>query len=527
MRRRDLLKAGAAAAVASLAAPVPVRAERSRTLTFAPQSDLTVLDPVWTTATVTRNHGYLVFDTLYGLDAEQKAEPQMLEGHAVEDDGNRWRLVLRDGLKFHDGEPVRSVDVVASLRRWAARDMFGQALMERVDELAPRDDKTVEVRLKEPFPRLPDALGKPDANMPCIMPERIAAGDPFKQVTEMIGSGPYRYVASERIAGSQVIYEKFQNYVPRAGGTSAFTAGPKLAHFDRIKWTVLPDPGTAANALVSGEIDWWEQPTPDLVPLLQSSGKVTVLKDPLMSGIGAMRFNFLYPPFDKPAIRRAVLMAVRQADFMTAVAGTDRSYWRDKVGVFNVISPLATAAGTDVMTGDVEKAKRALAEAGYQGERVIILAPVDFASIYPLAEVGADLLKKVGMTVDLQAMDWGTVVQRRASKEPPEKRGWNIFFTYLFGTNEFSPAAHLGLRGNGEKAWFGWPSDPKLEELRRAWFAAGDVAEQQRLCAALQEEAWNFVPFVPLGQYFQPTALRRELTGVRQGFAQFYDLRWS
>jgi peptide/nickel transport system substrate-binding protein len=222
-----------------------------------------------------------------------------------------------------------------------------------------------------------------------------------------------------------------------------------------------------------------------------------------------------------------VLAAVRQADFMTAVAGTDRSYWRDKVGVFNVISPLATDAGTDVMSGDIEKAKRALETAGYQGERVIILAPVDFASIYPLAEVGADVLKKIGMNVDLQAMDWGTVVQRRASKEPPEKRGWNIFFTYLFGTNEFSPAAHLGLRANGEKAWFGWPSDPKLEELRSDWFAASDVAEQQRLCTAIQQEAFDFVPFVPLGQYFQPTALRRDLTGVRQGFAQFYDLRWS
>jgi peptide/nickel transport system substrate-binding protein len=526
MRRRDLLKAGAAA-IASFAAPAAVLAERSRTLTFVPQSDVTVLDPVWTTATVTRNHGYLVFDTLYGLDASEKPQPQMLEGHQVEDDGKRWRLVLRDGLKFHDGTPVRAVDVVASIRRWGARDMFGQALMERVDALDARDDKTTEIRLKQPFPLLPDALSKPDAAMPCIMPERLAATDPFKQVTEMVGSGPYRFVADERVAGSQAVYEKFSGYVPRASGPTEFTAGPKIAHFDRIKWSVLPDPGTAANALMAGEVDWWEQPTADLVSLLRSSGKVAVQIDPLLSGIGAMRFNFLHPPFDKPAIRRAVLMAVRQADFMTAVAGNDRTYWRDRVGMFNVVSPLATEAGIDIMTGDIDKAKRALAAAGYQGEPVVILAPVDFASIYPLAEVGADLLRKIGMNVDLQAMDWGTVVQRRASKEPPEKRGWNIFFTYLFGTNEFSPAAHLGLRANGDRAWFGWPSDPKLEELRQSWFAAPDFAAQQRLCDALQREAWDFVPFVPLGEYFQPTAFRQDLAGIRQGFAQFYDVRWS
>ncbi|MGO8916137.1 MAG: ABC transporter substrate-binding protein [Stellaceae bacterium] len=523
MRRRDLLKTSAAG-LASLAMPSVPRAAEGRRLTFIPQSDLAVLDPVWTTADVTRNHGYLVFDTLYGLDDAYAPQPQMLAGHSVEEDGKRWRLGLRDGLRFHDGAPVQASDVVASLRRWAARDPFGLALLQATDELAAVDDKVVQFRLKRPFPLLPDALGKPGSNMPCIMPERLAATDPFQPVTEMIGSGPYRFIAGERVSGSQVVYERFDGYVPRAGGRASFTAGPKIPRLERITWSVIPDPATAANALLSGEADWWEQPPVDLLALLAPGGKVTVRSDDPASGIGIMRFNFLFPPFDNPAIRRAILPAINQADFMTAVAGTDRRYWRDRVGVFNTVSPLASAAGTEVMAGDVPQARRALEEAGYRGERVVILAPGDFPSIYALAEIGADVLRKIGMNVDLQVLDWGTVVQRRTSKEPPSQRGWNIFFTYLQGPNEFSPAAHLGIRANGDKAWFGWPSDPKLEALRQDWFAAADLAAQQRLCRDIQEEVWRFVPYIPLGEYFQPTAYRGDLQGVREGFAQFYDV---
>ena len=524
MRRRDMLKASAAG-LAGLAMPSLLRAADSTTLTFIPQADLAVLDPIWTTATVTRNHGYLVFGTLYGLDPSYAPQPQMLDGHTVEDDGKRWRLSLRDGLRFHDGAPVRASDVVASIHRWAARDAFGLALLQATDELAAAGDKVVQFRLKKPFPRLPEALGKPGTNMLCIMPERLAATDPFKPVTEMIGSGPYRFIAAERVSGSQVVYEKFAGYVPRPGGRPNFTAGPKIAQFERIKWTVIPDPATAANALRSGEADWWELPPVDLVPLLTATGKIAVKRDDEVSGLGIIRFNFLFPPFDDPAIRRAVLPAIKQADFMTAVAGDDRAYWRDKVGVFNLLSPLASDAGTEAMAGDIDQAKRALQQAGYRGERVVALAPADFPSINALAQVGADVLRKIGMNVDLQSLDWGTVVQRRTSKQPPDKGGWHIFFTYLTGLNEFNPAAHLGLRANGDKAWFGWPSDAALEARRQDWFDAPDLAAQQRICRDIQAEAWRFVPFIPLGQYFQPTAYRRDLTGLREGFPQFYDVR--
>jgi peptide/nickel transport system substrate-binding protein len=426
MRRRDMLRATAGGA-ASLAMPALLHAEGATTLRFIPQADLAVLDPIWTTATVTRNHGYLVFDTLYGLDETYAPQPQMLEGHSVEDGGRRWRLTLRENLRFHDGTPVRAGDVVASLTRWAARDPFGLALLQATDELAAASDMVVQFRLKQSFPLLPDALAKPGTNMPCIMPERLAATDPFKPVTEMIGSGPYRFLAGERVSGSRVAYEKFAGYVPRASGQPGFTAGPKIAYVDRVVLTVIPDAATAANALRSGEADWWELPPVDLVPLLQASGKIAIKRDAETSGIGTMRFNFLVPPFDNPAIRRAILPAINQADFMTAVAGDDRTYWQDKIGIFNRLSPLATDIGTDIMAGDIDAAKRALQAAGYGGERVVVLAPADFPSINALAQIGADVLAKLGMTVDLQSLDWGTVVQRRTSKQPPDKGGWNIF----------------------------------------------------------------------------------------------------
>jgi peptide/nickel transport system substrate-binding protein len=526
MRRRDLLMAAAGGA-ASVAMPALLRAESGTTLTFVPQADLAVLDPIWTTATVTRNHGYLVFDTLYGLDESYAPQPQMLAGHSVEENGRRWRLTLRAGLSFHDGTPVRAGDVVASLGRWAARDPFGLALLQATDELAAASDRVVQFRMKRPFPLLPDALAKPGANMPCIMPERLAATDPFKPVTEMIGSGPYRFLAAERVSGSRVAYEKFTGYVPCANGRPGFTAGPKIAYFDRIVWAVIPDAATAANALRSAEVDWWELPPVDLVPLLQADGKVSVKRDAENSGIGIMRFNFLFPPFDNPAIRRAILPAINQADFMTAVAGDDRTYWRDKIGIFNSLSPLATEIGTEAMTGDIDKAKRELQAAGYGGERVVVLAPADFPSINALAQIGADVLAKIGMKVELQSLDWGTVVQRRTSRQPPDKGGWNIFFTYLTGVNEFSPAAHLGIRANGDKAWFGWPTDERLEALRQDWFTTSDLAAQQRITVDVQQEAWRFVPYIPLGQYFQPTAYRRNLSDLRGGFPQFYTVRRS
>ncbi len=343
MQRRDVFKLAAGAAM--LAAPHIARAERERTLKYVPGVALTLLDPVWSSARGTHIHAYLVFDTLYGLDETMTPQPQMLEGHTVENDGTLWTLRLREGLRFHDGMPVLARDAVASIRRFAARDGFGQALMAATNELSAPDDRTLRFRLAKPFPHLPAALGGSSIMVPAIMPERLANTDPFRQVPEMVGSGPYRFLPAEFNAGERATYERFAEYVPCKGETLSYTAGPKVTHFDRVEWRTLGDLATAVAALSQGEVDWVDLVPADLVPLLTRNAGVTVeVKEPTGS-IPLIRFNHLHPPFDNPAIRRALLGAVDQAEVMRAVAGADRSAWRDRAGLFSPGSLLANEAG--------------------------------------------------------------------------------------------------------------------------------------------------------------------------------------
>jgi peptide/nickel transport system substrate-binding protein len=524
MDRRQILATGAAAA-ASFALPRIARAANPKVLRFIPQADLAVLDPVWTTAYVTRNHGMLVFDQLFGQDGSYKAQPQMVKGFTTSADGKTWTLTLRDGLRFHDNTPVLARDCVASVSRWGKRDAFGQALMAATDELSATDDKTITFRLKRPFPLLPDALGKAGVSMCPIMPERLAKTDPFTQVTEMVGSGPYRFLANERVPGAKVVYARFEGYVPRPDGAPALTSGPKVAKFDRVEWNVIPDAATALGALQSGEADWWEQPTFDLLPALQGDGKSHVeVLDP--TGYPSMlRMNQLFAPFNNPAIRQALLGAVNQSDVMTAVAGTDPTWWKDKIGYFPPGSPLQSDVGMEALTGprDPEKAKKAIAAAGYKGEPIVAMVATDYPTLNAMALVGVDMLKRVGFNVDVIETDWGSVVQRRASRNTPDKGGWNVFFTSFTGLDQYTPAGYLGLRGNGTSGWFGWPTAPKLEELRTAWFAAPDPASQKEIGRQIQAQAFIDVPFLPLGEYLQPTAYVG-LKGVLKGLPLFWNV---
>ena len=526
MKRRTLLAAGAAA----LAAPRVIRAQgtpgASALLRFIPQSDLTVLDPHWTTAYVTRNHGFMVYDTLYGVDGQYHASPQMVAGDSVEDDGKLWRLTLRDGLRFHDGAPVLARDCVASIQRWGKKDGFGQALLAATNEVSADGDKVIVFRLKHPFPLLRDALGKNTTYMPAIMPQRLAQTDAATQVTEVVGSGPFRFVAAERVPGALAVYRKFDGYVPCAGGTPDWTAGPKIVHFDRVEWHTTPDPATAAAALQSGEADWWDYATADLLPLLRRAKGVKVTVQDPTGQIAIMRMNQLQPPFDNPAIRRALLGAVDQDDFMQAVVGTDPAMWHDKVGVFCPGTPFASQAGMAPLTGprDMAKVKADIAAAGYKGEKVVVLVATDFPVLKALADVGADMLTKAGMNVDYQALDWGTVLTRRVSKAPVDAGGWSVFFTAWAGTDMLNPAGHISLRANGQDAWFGWPNSPKIEALRDQWFADTDAASQKTTAEALQRQVLTDLPYVPLGQYLQATAYRESLHGVLNGFAIFWNV---
>ena len=524
MQRRTFL----AATAATLAAPSIVSAQGSRVLKFIPQSDVTILDPIWTTAYVTRNHGYMIFDTLFGTDHTFKASPQMAAGMTTENDGKLVRITLRDGLKFHDGVPVLARDCVASIQRWGKRDPFGQTLLVATDELTAADDKTIQFRLKKPFALLPDALGKSPTNFPAMMPERLAKTDAFTQVTEMVGSGPYKFKASERVVGSRVVYERNADYKPRESGTPDWTSGPKIVNFDRVEWHVIPDPSTAMSALQKGEMDWWENPTNDVLATLRKSPGVKVeIQDPT-GNMGCMRLNQLTAPFNNPAIRRALLKAIDQRDFMIACGGEDPAMWHTPTGLFCPGTPMASDAGLEVFAGkrDYEAARKEIIAAGYKGEKTVILAPTDFPLLKAIADVCADVFQKVGLNVDYQAMDWGTVVQRRAKKEPTDQGGWSVFNTFWGGLDQFNPVGHVFMRGLGAEGGLpGWPVSTRIEELRTQWMDAQDLDAQKKIAADLQRQALIDVPYIPLGQVLGATAYRSNIADVPAGFVMFWNVR--
>ena len=399
------MKSALAGAV-TLAVPQIGRTEVQQTITFVPHADLASLDPVWTTADVTRNFALAVYDTLYGYDAEFNAQPQMVEGHAIENDGLRWDLQLRDGLMFHDGSAVRAPDCVATITRWAKQHPMGQALMDRTDELAAISDKTIRFRLKKPFPLLPEALAEPYCS---IMPERLAKTDPAEQIKEAVGSGPFKFVASERIPGQRAVFERNPGYVPRAGGKPSFSAGPKVAHIERVVWNYLEDPTIAAAALAQGEVDWWENPAIDLVRHLQHYKKLVIAVKDRTGRMGCLRFNQLFPPFDNPAVRRVVLDAVDQESVMAAVAGAEPRLTKVDVGLFVPGTPMASDVGVEITRrpDDYEEMKKQLFAAGYRGERVVVLACSTIPSIHAMSQVATDVLRRIGMNIDMQLLEWG------------------------------------------------------------------------------------------------------------------------
>jgi peptide/nickel transport system substrate-binding protein len=523
MKRRDVLKS-AVAVPAALAVPNIVRAEGANTVTFVPHADLASLDPVWTTADITRNYSLAVFDTLFAYDAQFNVQPQMVEGVKTEPDGLTWELTLRDGLKFHDGEKVLARDCVATINRFSKRNPFGQAMMKRVAELTAPSDKTIKFRLNKPFPLLTNAL----AEVYCaIMPTRLAETDPLKQIPEAIGSGPFRFVADERVPGQRVVFAKNAAYVPRASGVASFNAGPKVVHIDRVVWNFIPDSATSAAALAQGEIDWWEQPTIDLVAQLKKNPAITVTVKDRTGEIACMRFNHLLPPFDNAAIRRIVVSAIDQKEIIEAYAGAEPSLIKTDVGIFVPGTPMASTVGVENTRGpkDLNKIKAELAAAGYKGEKIVVLAATTLPNIWAEAQVATDLLTRIGFNVDMQALEWGTVVQRRASREPIDKGGWNIFYTYLGGFGNVSPAPDIAIRGNGTSAWFGWPTNPKMEALYDAWFEAPDIAAQKKIVDEMQALFWQDPPYAPMGMYDQPTAFNKRITDVPEGWPQFYGLK--
>ena len=523
MKRRRLLAGAAALGAAATIARPALAQPAGRVLKFVPQANLANPDPVWTTATVAANHAHMVWDQLWTFDEALIPRLQMLAGATTSDDKLTWRLALRDGLSFHDGEPVRGADSIASLARWMKRDGMGQRIDSQLNEMRVVNDRSFEIVLKKPFPLLPMAL----SNNCHVMPERIAKTDPFQQIPDYVGSGPFRFLKDEWVSGSRAAYAKFARYVPRSEPPSNM-AGGKVVNVDRVEWIVMPDPATAAAAIQTGEIDWWERPLADLMPMLRRNRDVMVDDNDLLGELGIVRFNHIQPPFNAVKLRQALLAIADQKDYLAAVMGPDSPLTTQPVGIWTPGTPLATDAGMEKITGkrDLAAARQLVAESGYKGEKVVIMAPTDFPTLNALAQVTRALCDQLGLNIEYVATDWGSLIQRRASREAVEKGGWSIFCTSGGGFTSSNPAVYTSLWGNGEKAWFGWYNSPKMEALRDAWYEAPDLATQQKLAAEMQVLAFEEVPFIPTGMWRSPIARRSNVTGIlRAARPLFWNLR--
>lgn len=520
MKHPRLLRGVVAAAVAG-AVSVPALADNN-VFKAVVHADLKNIDPIWTTAYISRNHGYMVWDTLFASDEKFVVHPQMAESGTVSEDGKTYTIKLREGLKWHDGSPVTPDDCIASIQRWGKRDGMGQQMMAVVESMEAVDDLTFTIQLKETWGLVFAALGKMSSNVPFMMPKRLAETDAFEQVPDSIGSGPYVFMKDEWVPGSKVIYTKNQAYVPRDEAPSA-AAGGKRVYVDRFEWHYIPDHQSAMNAIINGEVDYWEAVPADLREVLEAAEDVNVVVADAFGSQGWMRINHLHAPFNNQVARQAIQLVVNQETYLQAIVGTPDLY-KTCPAMFMCDTPFASDAGSDrVMMQDFDKAKAMLAEAGYNGETIILMHPTDIATLNAATQVTAQLLREAGINLEVQAMDWSTLTSRRAEKKAPEEGGWHIFHTSWIAPDLINPIANIGVSGGGvEKAWFGWPTDAEIEALRQEFARETNPAKQKQLASQIQQKAMDTVTYIPIGQYLQFNAIRGNVTGFLPSPVTFF-----
>ncbi|MCO5131372.1 MAG: ABC transporter substrate-binding protein [Xanthobacteraceae bacterium] len=513
---RTILKAALPALLLATALGSPALAQ-TKTIRAVMHSDLRVLDPGLTTAYITRDHGYMIFDTLLAMDEHFKIQPQMAS-YKVSDDKLTYTFTLRDGLKWHDGQPVTAEDCVASLKRWGRADGMGQKLMDFTASIEAPDAKTIVLKLKEPYGLVLESIGKPSSLVPFMMPKRLAETPAGKAIPEQIGSGPFKFVQSEFQPGVRAVYEKNKDYVPRSEPPS-WTSGGKVVKVDRVEWITMPDAQTVVNAIQAGDIDFSETPSYDLLPILEADKDLVIHT---LSPLGFQtlgRMNFLNPPFDNPKVRRAAFLAASQKPVLDALIGNPK-YYKICGAVFGCGTPLATDAGAETLIkgNGMEQAKKLLAESGYDGTPIVIMAPGDVGQLKAQPIVFAQFLRDAGFKVDLQATDWQTVVTRRASQKPTKEGGWNMFFTNWAGPDIMNPVANVSTNGKGKNGgWFGWPDDPTIEAMRDKFARSTSPEEQKKIAEDIQKRVYDQVIYIPLGQFEQPSVWRNSLKGVLDG----------
>ncbi len=496
---------------------------QDKVLRVVPHSNLAILDPIWTTAYMSRNHGYMIYDTLFGTDEKNQVKPQMVDTWTVSPDKKTWDFRLRAGLEFHDGKPGTGDDVVASLARWGKRDAMGVALMGFVDKMEATGAGSFRITLKEACGFVLEALGKPSSNVPFIMPKRVAETDAMKQIEEHIGSGPYVFVREEFKPGDKAVYAKNTKYVPRKEAPSGSTGG-KIVYVDRVEWNLaLRDAQAQANALVKGEVDIVEQPSFPLIPGLKADPNIVVYSySPVWLQYMA-RFNHLHKPFDNPKVRQAALAAFAQEPFLQAQVGV-KGLYKSCPSMFTCGTPYASSFGSEVQSkSNMKKAQELLKASGYDGTPIVLMKPTDLVTIDKLPDVAAQLMRQAGFKVDLQAMDWQTLVGRRAKKDAPEKGGWHMFLTAWQGPDIWNPIVNPTLDTRGEASgWFGWGKDEKIPELKQLFMREIDDGKRKKLAEAIQARAFEIGTHAPLGEFDAPLAARKNITGHFRQTGNFY-----
>jgi len=503
-----------AALLLALAAPVAAQ-PADRILRIVPNADLQTLDPINTTAGVVQSHAHMIYDQLFGRDAEQRPQPQMVSAWTLSPDALVWRFTLREGLRFHDGAPVTGADVVASLRRWGARDPHGRQIMAVTTALvAEPDGRSITWTLNRPYGLMLDALSKPSGNMPAIMPARIAATDPFTAITETIGSGPFIFDRAGWVPGSRVVYRRNDAYVPRAEPASG-TAGGKRVHVDVVEWLNIANAQTAVLALIQGEVDYIETPGVDFLPMLTRRGMRTIRTNTL-GAPGIIRMNHIHPPFNDVRMRQALLLLVNQEEILQAMF-PDPALYQVCHAFFVCGSPQETNAGVPAGLGTPAaraRARELMREAGYDGTPIVIMDPTDNPFVHAATLVLAQQMQQVGFRTDVQAMDFASMAGRRANRRPPAEGGWHIGLTFWNGLGASDPVGNVPMQASCERAWPGWPCDPAHQALIDAFPYAATPEERKRLLDALHESAYRLVPYVPHGQWFLPAAVSPRLSGV-------------
>ncbi len=485
--------------------------------------ELKSIDPIWTTSYPVRNHGYIIYDTLFAMNEKYEVRPQMVDDYNLSADGKVYTLTLRKGLMFHDGQPVRSVDCVESLKRWGARDGMGQQLMSKLDRFEIVNDKTFKIIMKEKWGLVLNALGKISSTVPFIMPERLAKTDPFEQVKEPIGSGPFRMIMDEWVPGSKVVYEKFKEYVPRSEPASG-AAGGKVAKVDRIEWLIIPDALISVNALLSGEVDWMEAIPPDMLEVVKQNKDVKV---EVLNKLGQhvqIVLNHHQPPFDNVRIRQAVQLAMKQQDYLLAAFGKDKTLYQECGSVFFCGTRLESWEGSErVMKQDMDEARRILKAEGYDGTPIVVLHATDIKDQNDWGFVTTNVLKKMGFVVDVHTSDWATVASRRASKASVKEGGWHVFHTGWSGPDMMDPSVNVLVSGGClEKGWYGWPCDEMLANLKEQFSVTTDPDEQKEIARKMNAQAHEIVAFIPMGQFYPVAGYRKNVKGVLQTPVPFF-----